>query len=190
MKTSIKIIGMLAIVMTMLFGCDKAETVKEESKDQKFSVAIKVANAKGEVENGLMIGTSKELETALSGDKDMVYLKRASKANNLFTPVVGTVTDGPVTDVFEVCWDEITAYYNEHRPQWLAAANQSCEDVIVCLTCPNSGGGLYVLYVIKPTARKCLEVADISLTERYKFAKFGFEVADYESAKVRDFINK
>ncbi|RKD14443.1 hypothetical protein BCY91_08190 [Pelobium manganitolerans] len=57
--------------------------------------------------------------------------------------------------------------------------------VYVCLTCPNAGGGLYVLYAIKPNSIKCAEVA---YAEMPAFKLFTYGKTQYDSEAVSAYI--
>ncbi|TZF84703.1 hypothetical protein FW774_06890 [Pedobacter sp. BS3] len=187
MKNSTKIIGALAVILSITFACKKdKQDVQSEEKEQKFSAPIQMA-AKGESENAIIIGTNTELEAAFSGKQDVVYLKKAASKNNLFVPVTGTV--GPVDPVnpSELCWDEIHNYYSAHIDSWLSIANQTCKPLPVCITCPNAGGGLYVLYIIKPTSPRC-NISEATAV-LYNFSKFNFTANQYESESVSSYIN-
>ncbi len=184
MKTSTKFIGALLITMSTFFACEKSE-VKKEAEEQKYSVALNVVGLKGEVEKGILVGAKAELEKALTAD-GAVAISKASKANQLFIPPIG---DTPPADPWVLCKSEIDAYYAEHIAQWQAQANSTCKDVIVCLTCPNANGGLFVLYVIKPNSIRCTTlVADAAI--RFGFSKFDFGVGDYEGTGVSSYIRK
>lgn len=188
MKKSIKIIGALAVILSVTFACKKSnDDVRVDQKNQKFSVDMKVASFEGESENAILVGTNAELEAALNGKQEITYIKRATEKNNLFIPVTGTVTPVDPVNPMELCWDEINNYYANHIEGWQNTANQTCKPVMICITCPKSGGGLYVLYVIKPTSPKCNISEAVSVM--YDFNKFGFNVKDYESESVSAYIH-
>lgn len=186
MKNSKIIIGALSFILSITFACKKEKEVKLET-EQQYSVAIQKSSFKAENENAIVVGSKSELETLFSGKTDRVYLKKAAEKNNLFIPVVGTGTTGPVdpVDPIDFCWDEINNYYQSHYQQWQAIANQNCKPYVTCITCPNSGGGLYVMYVIKPNSPKC----NVANPFPYELAKFNFTVSDYDSEAVALAIN-
>jgi hypothetical protein len=187
MKNSIKIIGTLAVILSITFACKKDKQDIKLEEQGKISAPIKMATMTGKSENAIIVGTNAELEAAFSGKQDRVLLKKAAEKNNLFIPVTGTT--GPVdpVDPSELCWDEINSYYSEHIDGWLSIANQTCKPYTVCITCPNAGGGLYVMYVIKPTSPKC-NISEATAV-LYNFSKFNFTVGDYESDAVASYIN-
>ncbi|SFG65626.1 hypothetical protein [Pedobacter insulae] len=163
MKNSIKIFGSLAIIVSVLFACKKSnDEIKAAEKPQKFSVAIQMANTRDKVESGIVVGTKAELDKAFSETNTIVYLKKDATKANLFIPDTGTT--GPVdpVDPSALCWDEINSYYDAHIAGWLAIANQTCKPYLVCITCPNAGGGLYVMYMIKPTSFRCATIEPVS----------------------------
>lgn len=150
MKKFIKITSLLSIVLVSLFACKK--DVAEVKQEDRFSVGLQVASARGS-ENAVIIGTKAVLKSALTPNEKPIFLKKVASGNNVFIPIGG---DGPdPVDPGQLCWDEINAYYNAHIAGWRQTANQTCTNVTVCLTCPNAGGGLYVMYVIRPTSPKC-----------------------------------
>lgn len=101
----------------------------------------------------------------------------------MFVPVVG-----PVKDPNSLCWDEINAYVNAHRAEWQAAANQNCQTVLVCVTCPNAGGGLYVMYAFKPNSPKCAVYEQFEM--QYSLAAFNFGDNELESEAVASFVKR
>jgi hypothetical protein len=186
MKNSIKTIGALVFILFTILACKKTEDdFKVEEKEQKYSFAMKVSSAKGEAEEAIIIGTKAELEKALSAKSGSVYLKRIAEKNNVFIPVTGTVTDGPQpVDLNKLCWDEINAYYSANIATWQQSANQTCENVYVCITCPNTGLGLFVLYAISPNSVRCATVAEFTIS----LSKFNFNNDELESESVANFI--
>ncbi|TKC10450.1 hypothetical protein FA048_09705 [Pedobacter polaris] len=177
MKKFIQIIGLLSIALVTLFACKKNEV--EVKKEDRFSVGLQAATARGS-ENAILIGTKAELKAALTAKEGPVYLKKVATANNVFIPIKGE-GPGPLNPS-EPCWDEIEAYVSAHLAEWQLAANQTCSNVTVCLTCPNAGGGLYVMYVIKPTSPKCnlLEAFEA----QFSLAAFDFGNDQLESEAV------
>lgn len=187
MKKSIKIIGIFSLALVTLFACKKDS--EEIKKEERFSVAMKIGTARGGSEDAILIGSKAELKAALTKSEGKVYLKKVSEKNNVFVPVVdGTV--GPVDPVnpIDLCWNEIDAYYNAHVGTWKDQANQTCKDVVVCLTCPNAGVGLYVLYVIKPTSIKCT-VMD-SFEAQFSLVAFNYNNNQLDSEAVANHIKK
>ncbi|WP_293302178.1 hypothetical protein [Pedobacter sp. UBA4863] len=187
MKKSIKIIAVLAIALVTLFACKKDK--EEVRKEERFSVGMKVATARGGTEAAILIGTKAELKAALTQKDGKVYLKKVSEKNNVFVPVVdGTV--GPVDPVkpIDLCWKEIDAYYEANVGTWREQANQNCKDVVVCLTCPNAGVGLFVLYVIKPNSPKCL-VLD-AFEAQFSLSAFNFNNNQLDSEAVANIIKE
>lgn len=177
MKKFIKITSLLSIALVTLFACKKNES--EVKQEDRFSVALKVASARSS-ENAVIIGTKAELKAALTGNEKPIFLKKIATANNVFIPIEG---DGPdPVDPGQLCWDEINAYYNAHIAGWRQTANQTCTNVMVCLTCPNAGGGLYVMYVIRSTSPKCniLEAFEA----QFSLAAFNFGNGSLESEAV------
>lgn len=185
MKKSIKIIGIFALALVTLFACKKDG--EEIQKDERFSVAMKVATARGGSEAAILIGSKDELKTALTKNEGKVYLKKVSEKNNVFIPVVGDPV-GPVDPVnpIDLCWDEIDAYYDANVGTWREQANATCKDVIVCLTCPNAGAGLYVLYVIKPNSPKCMVMDSFEA----QFSLVAFNYNELDSEAVGNLIKK
>ncbi|WP_017258289.1 hypothetical protein [Pedobacter arcticus] len=186
MKNSRTIIGALSFILLVTFGCKKEKEAKLDTKEQ-FSVAMQKSSFKGENENAIVVGSKSELEALFSGKKDRVFLKKASEKNNLFRPVVGTT--GPVVDPepIDFCWEEINTYYNEHIQSWQAIANETCKPYVTCITCPNSGGGLYVMYAIQPKGKNCLIYEQASIM--YNFTPFNFTVNQYDTEAVSSVIN-
>lgn len=177
MKKFIKIISLLSIALVTLFACKK--DVAELKQEDRFSVGLNVASAKGS-ENAVIVGTKAELKAALTANEKPIFLKKIATANNVFIPIDDEGPD-PV-DPGQLCWDEINAYYNAHIAGWRQTANQTCTNVMVCLTCPNAGGGLYVMYVIRPTSPKCnmLEAFEAQFT----LAAFNFGNGQLEGEAV------
>lgn len=192
MKKSIRQIGISAIAALMTFAsCEKQTSVMEiTEQDARYSVEIEVVSAKGIREKGIVIGTKPELDAAFNSKIEKITLKKASKSNNVFVPVRGPVVDpvGPVdpVDPMALCWAEIDNYYDAHYEEWLNVANQHCQPVGVCLTCPNAGVGLFVMYQIKPTARKCFPLVAASWAEKQKL--FDFDENQYDSDQVAHYI--
>ncbi len=189
MKNSTKIIGALAVILSITFGCKKEKEVKLETKEQ-FSVTMQKAAFKGENENAIVVGSKADLEKIFSGKMDRVFLKKASEKNNLFLPVIGTGTTGPVDPVNpkDFCWDEINAYYAEHIQMWQAIANETCKPYVTCITCPNSGGGLYVMYSIKPNSKNCM-IYEQAAAVMYNFTPFNIPSNQYDTEAVSLLIN-
>lgn len=183
MKKFIQITSILTIAAIALFACKK--DLPEQKKEEQFSVAMKVATAET-TENAIIIGTKAELKAALEGKEGPVYLKKIAKANNLFIPIVGEGT-GPVNPMLP-CNQEIDAYVNAHKAEWQQLANQTCTNVMVCVTCPNAGGGLYVMYIIKPTSPRC--AIALPFEQQFKLAAFNFGSNELESEAVASFIRK
>ncbi|MBL1408442.1 hypothetical protein [Sphingobacterium faecale] len=179
MKNFIKPLGLIALVLVALFSCDKKDSVPvEEQKEQMYAVNFQLEGAASS--KGVLVGTKPELEKALKQSDGPLVVKKVSKSNNVFEPVVGTTNPS-----FDQCWTEIHNYYEAHYAEWLQTANQNCKKVMICLTCPEAGEGLFVLYEIKPTAPKCLEavLADVV------FSPFNFGKGQYESGEVGKFID-
>jgi hypothetical protein len=181
MKKFIKVTSILTIAAITFFACKKEAA--EQKKEGQLSVAMKIVTGKS-TENAVIIGTKAELKAALMGKEGPVYLKKIAKANNVFIPIVGEGPD-PV-DPSEPCWDEIDAYFSEHIAGWQQAANQSCTNVMICLTCPNAGGGLYVMYVIRPNSPKCAIAT--SLEAQFSLAAFDFGDDQLEGEAVAAYI--
>jgi len=177
MKKFIQITSILTIVLVTLFSCKKEEV--EQKKEEQFSIAMKVVNGKS-TENAIVIGNKEELKAALTGKEGPIYFKKAAKANNVFIPIVGEGT-GPVNPSLP-CQDEINAYYSEHIAEWQQAANQSCTTFMICLTCPNANGGLYVTYVIKPNSPRCTIAT--SFEAQFNLAAFDFGDDQLDSEAV------
>ncbi len=180
MKKSIQIIGVLAVVLITLFGCKKKEV--EIQKEERFSIAIKLANKQGGLDNAIMIGTEVELKAALAAKEKTVQLKKISKLNNVFLPVVGP-TQEPV-DPVAACWDEINAFVAEHKAEWQAIANANCITVYVCVPCPNVGLGLSPLMYTEPTSIKCFPRPFASLAASFKYSD-----DELDGEPVASFIN-
>lgn len=188
MKNSIKTIGALVFILFTILACKKTEDpIKVKEKEQKYSVSMKVSSTKGDAEDAIIIGTKAELEKALSEKSGSVYLKKIAKNNNVFAPVTGTVTDDPKpVDPTMLCWKEIDAYYNANIAIWQQAANQTCENVYVCITCPNTGLGLFVFYSISPNSVKCATATDAAVN--FSLSKFNFNDSELESESVSNHI--
>lgn len=180
MKKFIQIVGILTITIVSLFACKKDEATK--TKEERFSVAINVA-AGDASEAAIVIGTKAELKAAMAQKEGPIYLKKVAKRNNVFIPIVGEGT-GPVgpVDPTSLCRDEINAYVSAHMASWQQTANQTCRNVMVCLTCPNAGGGLYIMYVIKPTNPKCFIAT--AFETQFNLAVFDFGDGDLEGEAV------
>ncbi|WP_410221870.1 hypothetical protein [Pedobacter sp.] len=182
MKKFIQILGVLALALATVFACKKSG--EEVKKEERFSVAMKVAEANGNTENAIIIGSKAELKTALSEKDAPTYVKKVSASNNVFIPIVdgGTVVPNPN----KLCWDEIDAYVNAHKAEWQQQANQTCSTVLVCVTCPKAGVGLYVLYAIKPTSPKCTIYEAFEM--QFNISAFNFTDNQLESESVASFI--
>ncbi|MCJ0741677.1 hypothetical protein [Pedobacter montanisoli] len=181
MKKFIQIIGVLALALVTVFACKKSG--EEVKKEERFSIAMKVAAANGNTENAIIIGSKTELKTALSEKYVPIYVKKVSASNNVFIPIVG---EPVLPNPNKLCWDEIDAYVNAHKAEWQQQANQTCSTVLVCVTCPNTGGGLYVLYVIKPTSPKCTIYEAFEM--QFNISAFNFTNNQLESEAVASFI--
>jgi len=182
MKKHIHIIGILALALVTIFACKKdGEDIKKE--DERFSVAIKVAAGKESTENAILIGTKAALKVALTTKGEPVMIKKVANKNNVFIPI-GDDDVEPV-DPSEACWDEINAYAAARRNEWQALANQTCTTVIRCITCPNAGGGLFVMYAIAPNSIKC---AVLDFESAYSLAKFNFNDNELEGEAVASVI--
>ncbi len=180
MKKSIQIIGILALALVTIFACKKDE---EPQKTERFSINMQLATKGSSSENAIIIGTKAELKEALKTPGEPVYVKKVSVANNVFAPVVG-----PVKDPANLCWEEINAYVDAHRAEWQATANQNCQTVLVCVTCPNAGGGLYVMYAIKPNSPKCVVYEQFEM--QYSLATFNFSDKELESEAVANYVRR
>lgn len=166
-------------VLLALFACKKDEdNVVVEEKENLYAISIHMPNSRTKSEKAIVVGTKTELEGVLKGSGKPVALKKASAKNNVFVPVVG-----PVKPPVDLCWEEIQDYYDAHVQEWLQIANANCQPYGVCLTCPNAGGGLFVLYEIKPTAAKCL-----ALDAQFELAMFDFSENDFDTEAVGNFI--
>ncbi|TCC91653.1 hypothetical protein EZ428_07790 [Pedobacter frigiditerrae] len=183
MEKFIKITSLLSLALVTFFACKK--DVTEVKQEDRFSVDLKVASAKGS-ENAVIIGTKAELKAALTASEKPIFLKKIATANNVFIPIEDEGPD-PV-DPGQLCWDEINAYYNAHIAGWQQAANQNCTNVMVCLTCPNAGGGLYVMYVIRPTSPKCNVLE--AFEAQFSLAAFNFGNGELESEAVATHIKR
>ncbi|WP_199141030.1 hypothetical protein [Pedobacter sp. ASV12] len=181
MKKFIQITGILTIAVVTFFSCKKEKT--EQKEEERFSVAMKVVTAQT-TENAVIIGTKAELKAALAAKEGPVYLKKIAKTNNLFIPIVGEGS-GPSNPMLP-CNQEIDAYVNAHQAEWQQQANQTCTTVMVCVTCPNAGGGLYVMYIIKPTSPRC--AIALPFEQQFKLAAFNFGNDQLESEAVASFI--
>jgi hypothetical protein len=186
MKNLFKISLAFVLIFSTILACKKdSDDIKLEQPEQQFSMAVKMASKSGRSESGIVVGTKATLDKAFSSGNEKVLLKKISEKNNLFAPTTGTT--GPVDpiDPSALCWDEINAYVAAHKDGWLATANQTCQPVYACVTCPNAGGGLYVMYVIKPTSFKCATLEEAST----HYVKFNFTSNDYNGEAVAAHIN-
>jgi len=194
MKKQIATIGTLAFLLLMSFGCEKKElaTVEaEETKVEKFAVVTHVEDLKGNLEKAIIVGTKAELQKSLMGDRPATLKKGSERANILIPSVVGPVGPvGPVdpVDPHAACWDEIMAYHDAHIAEWKALANQTCEVLWRCITCPNAGGGLFMAFYIHPTNPRCNLMEAVKLEEKFTLNPFNFDEDDYESDQVLEFI--
>jgi hypothetical protein len=177
MKNFIKIVGIATITVVSLFACKK-ETA-DQNKEEQFSAALTVVTGKS-TESGIVIGTNAELKRALSHKEGPIYLRKVAKANNVFIPIVGE-GPGPLNPSLP-CWDEIEAYASEHQAEWQQAANASCRTIMICLTCPNAGGNLYVTYIIKPNSPRCTIAT--AFEAQFNLAAFDFGNDELESEAV------
>ena len=116
-----------------------------------------------------MIGTRAELKAALTAGDKRVLLKKVSKLNNVFLPVVGP---GPVepADPTKLCWDEIDATIAANKAAWQQTANETCTPAMYCLTCPNVGLGLFAMYPVNPNSIKCTVLPFESLLVSFKYS--------------------
>lgn len=184
MKKFIKIGSILTLsLMFGLISCKKENVKPDADQKELYSVKIQSVSPDGRPEKGIVIGSKEELSKAFSGDKE-ILLKKAARKNNIYTLNPDPV--GPVTDPFKPCWDEIYAYRDANWDSWLAQANASCQTLHPCVTCPESGGGLFVMFIVKPTSIKCIEAA----TMHYELAKFKYGEEEYDSPEVYEFIQK
>jgi hypothetical protein len=177
MKKFIQVISILTIAVVALFACKKEEA--EQKKEGQLSVAMKITTAKS-TENAVIIGSKAELKAALTEKEGPIYLRKVAKANNVFIPIVGE-GPGPL-DPSQPCRAEIDAYLSEHIAGWQQAANQSCSNVLICLTCPNAGGGLYIMYIIRPNSPKCTIATTFEV--QFNLAAFDFGNDQLESEAV------
>ncbi|MNK09094.1 hypothetical protein D3C87_270440 [compost metagenome] len=180
MKKSIQIIGVLALALVTIFACKKDG--EELEKEERFSVGIKVASEKGGTENAILIGSKADLKAALTPKAKPVFLKKVSSSNNVFVPVLDDVT--PVNPG-EACWAEVTAYAAAHMAEWQQMANQTCTTVLRCITCPNAGGGLFVMYAIAPNSINCTV---LELEMQHNFVKFNFNDNELNGEAVASVI--
>lgn len=186
MKTSTKIIASLALALTVLFACKKDTGVVAQPEEQTLAMNVQLSTARGATENAIVVGNKAELDAAFNTNKDYVIITKAAEKNNIFIPTTGTT--GPVepVDLYKLCWDEINAYVNANKPSWQAQANANCQTVYACVTCPNVGYGLFVMYAIKPNPIKCATV----LAASAYYSKFDFKPGDYNSESVSAYITK
>lgn len=193
MKKQIAKIGTLAVLLLMSFGCEKKELMNVEAADPKeemFAVVTYVEDQKGNLEKAIIVGTKEELQKSLMGEGPTMLKKGADRARILL-PSVGPVGPvGPVepVDPHQACWDEIMAYHAAHIDEWQAMANQTCQVIWRCLTCPNSGGGLFMAFYIHPTNLRCNMVEAVKLEEKFVLNPFNFDEDEYESDQVLEFI--
>ena len=168
-----------------LTSCKKENNVKPDidQKEQLFAVQIQVNSPSGKDEKAIVIGTKKELGSAFTGERGMV-LQRASKKNNVF--VLDPKPVGPDVDPFKPCWDEINQYRDSHWAEWLAVANSTCKTQLHCITCPESGGGLFVMFEVKPTSIKCVKMEEAL----HQMVQFDFGQNVYDTPEVYEFIQK
>lgn len=158
---------------------------------QKYAVGFQLQLNGKPSEKAILIDPKSRLKTLIENDtNETVYLKKLSDRNPVFAMIPST-TDGttdPVhpSDPTSACWKEIQSYYQNHYEEWQNQANQNCREVMVCLTCPRAGIGLYVLYVIKPNNIKCLKVAIAEM----QYTLFDFPGDDSDSNAVAAFIEK
>ena len=186
MKKFIKIGSILTLALMFgLTSCKKENNVKpdQEQKEQMFAVKIQVNSPTGENEIAIVIGTKKELGSAFNGDKGMM-LRKAARKNNVF--VLDTKPVGPVADPFKPCWDEINQYRDAHWAGWLAEANTTCKTQLHCITCPESGGGLFVMFEVKPTSIKCVKMVEAL----HQMVAFDFGQNVYDTPEVYEYIQK
>lgn len=189
MKNSIKRIGVAAIIMMFsLVSCDKDDdSVKPVEPEKMFAIDIEVTSPSGMPEKGIVIGTKPELEKVVSKKNKAQVMRKESRMNNIFVPNPNDPVE-PV-DPTDECWDEIEAYYDSHIQEWQFQANETCTDITRCLTCPEAGVGLFVLYVIEPTSIDCNILEVEYLLEALNFRPFPYDPIDYESDEMIRFIN-
>lgn len=180
MKKSIQMIGAIAIVLTVILACKKNND--EPQKEERFSVAIKVAADRGTTENAILVGSKAELKTALSKKGELVLIKKVSTKNNVFVPVLDDIKPVDPTTAY---WTEIRTYAAERMAEWQALANQTCTTVIRCITCPNSGGGLFVMYAIEPNSPKCNV---LEFETMYNLVNFNYRETELEGEAVANLI--
>jgi len=177
MKNFIKIIGLASVILVGIFACKKDEVVVK--KEERFSIDINLATDRGTT-NAIIIGTKAELKTSLMGKDGAIYLKKVSSSNNVFVPIDD---QGPMPgDPMKACHDEISAYYAANIDAWQQVANQNCRNFMACITCPNAGGGLYVMYLIKPNSPKCTILE--AFEAQFNLAAFKFTDGELESEAV------
>lgn len=191
MKNSFTKIGILAVViMFTLTSCDKDDTEPIEPVQDKemFAMGIEVRSDTGLMEKGILVGTEPELKKAIQGNEGEIYLTKESQANNIYIPNPDVGVSGD--DTTDDCWNEITSYYNNNYNIWLQKANEYCKDVSICLTCPEAGGGLYVLYVIEPNSINCITDEELDFSLAYALKPFPYDPGDYESEEVSMYIKR
>ncbi len=182
MKKFIKIGSILTLALMIgLISCKKENNVNPD-KEKMFAVKIQISSPEGGQEKAIVIGTKKELGSAFNGEKGTL-LKRAARKNNVF--VLNPDPVGPDTDPFRECNIEINQRRDALWAGWLAQANATCQTQLQCITCPESGGGLWVTFEIKPTSIKCRDI-------KYEHAlvQFNFSGNDYDNKEVYEYIQK
>ena len=192
MKNTMKMLGMLALVVLSLAACRKKEDAKPQPQTTKqFAMAIQMQSQKSEPQKAILIGSKAELEAAAQ-NKEGVRVMRVSDRNPLFRIYVPPVTGDPnKPDPYNpetACWKEIHAYYEAHYGEWLAQANANCRDVYVCLSCPKTNFGLNVLYYIQPNSPKCLVMEEEQHIVQMRPFDFGEE--DYDTETVAAYIQR
>lgn len=190
MKTKITKIGTLALMLLAVFACEKKDVELAEAKEQKFAVVTYLEDQKGSLEKAIIVGTKAELEASLMKE-EAPRLKKMSAKVNLLIPTGVVAPVGPTPDPYDpytACWDEIEAYYDAHIAEWQALADATCQVVSRCLTCPQAGVGLFVMYAIQPNPRRCSEAVAHTIEERYHLNSFNFEEEDYDSEALIEFI--
>ena len=110
-------------------------------------------------------------------------LKKAGEKNNVF--VLAPRPAGPASDPYTACWNEIYQHRDAHWAEWLSKANSTCKTQLRCITCPESGIGLFVMFEIKPTSIKCKEIK-----VEHAFVKFDFKENVYDTQEVYQYIQK
>lgn len=152
MKKYFSITLILALAVTVFSSCKK-DQVKPDETEITYAADMRIMADGADPVNATLIGSKDQLNKAIDNPKGAL-VQRIATGGNVFSPVLDPI------DSYAMCWAEVDAYYAAHIEEWQAIANRECREFLVCIGCPNAGGGLFVMYAIKPNCKEAVFVKD------------------------------